>query len=298
MRNSEDDFKLLTLEELPQAIMDAFGEIYEIETQICDLKKQHIKPLESLRNTAWRKIKSESDISRKYLAKWYGLIKDEWLAQDCEDSEDGERIQHELNRAYEALHAGQMVNFMSVLEKFHEARENGTEAKPEENRAPARKETEKKPLTVAAPTVPSAPKAPVIEKDNDWDKAPDAADSKTKDDAKQAGYAHQDGEKSGLAGEDLAEALKRTGWHHASARYKSFKAGHEQGSKLRAQQLQEEASPVEAENADDKASEDDDNVVLVVAEVDLSAEEESTNRSEEESDVPSNVVQLSSLAAG
>jgi hypothetical protein len=123
MPKHDDDIRLLSPDELPDALKAGFAAIHDLDSRIDDLKATHIEPIADARTKAWRDLKAGCDIARKDLDLFYKLWKRARVASEMEDEAEGERILANLKRAYAALQAGQTLDFLSVLEDGEEEEE-------------------------------------------------------------------------------------------------------------------------------------------------------------------------------
>lgn len=109
------EIRPLTTDELPAALKVAFAELYALDDKIAELKAEHIDPLADSRTATWRDLKAKTDIARKDLDLFYKLYKRARMAQALDDEAEGERIRDNLRRVYQALQAGETLDWLDAV---------------------------------------------------------------------------------------------------------------------------------------------------------------------------------------
>ncbi len=128
--------RVLSSQELPEALKAAFAALYDIDCEIADLKAEHISPVTDERTAKWRTLKAASGIARKDLELYYKLYKRDRDAGNMDDEADGEEIKSNLRRVFAALREGETLDWIGAA----------TGDAPEEPR-----DDDDEPLAAAAP---------------------------------------------------------------------------------------------------------------------------------------------------
>ena len=247
---TDEATKILSPSELPPAMATAFKQIYRLKREIKALKAEHIDPLAQDVTALWRDLKAGSDITRKDLELAYQIVARMWDAEAMEDRAEGERIQENIRRAFAAARKGEMINFLDVISDGAAGAESDAEDSFEDDVLQAEsgfsaghgdEETSSAgpaPLDFADDDPRAENDEPVAAPDAEWGDDVSKAPAE-QDNGDTAGFAYQEGERAGLAGNtDIKALITAAGYHHASALAKSFKAGHSAGLKKFTQRAQ------------------------------------------------------------
>jgi len=113
---SNEPVKVLTQQELPEALKVAFGKIFELDTNLAALKSVHIEPVADERTAQWRDLKAATGIARKDLELYYRLYKRDRDAGQMDDEDAGQQIQADLRRLYNALAAGETLDWLGAVD--------------------------------------------------------------------------------------------------------------------------------------------------------------------------------------
>ena len=237
-----DKVKLLSPEELPLEIRQAFHRIYDLDCEIADLKAEHIDPVAEQRTATWRTLKGATDITRKDIDLAYKIFRRWKDAAAMEDEAEGRRIQSNIKRLFDACQRGETIDFLQALNlKDHGGDQTGDLAGDDlddaenfgggdagERMEDVEDRHRDQQLRVEIAEEPAAVAGP----DADWgdDKAPVPDEQ---NDGSKEGFAYAAGEAAGREGKmDVKALIKGQGWHYRSSMAKSFAAGHAKGLRL------------------------------------------------------------------
>lgn len=94
-------------------INDAFDQIYQLDDDIALMEERHLKQVKQARTKAWRNLKADVNIPRKQLEPHYKLYK---IARQAWEGDEADEVLDNMREAHEALHAGQTVDWVAVME--------------------------------------------------------------------------------------------------------------------------------------------------------------------------------------
>lgn len=213
----DEPVKVLSSEELPEALKVAFAKIFDIDTNLAALKSVHIDPVAEERTAQWRDLKAATGIARKDLDLYYRLYKRDRDAGQMDDEDAGQQIKADLRRLYAALAAGETLDWIGAVVGEAEPETEISEAddgpvpfsapEPEDDVGPDDREPEQE--AAAAPEV-DAETGP----DADWGaQEADAADAAFDN----AGVIFNEGEAAGASGKTpqdnpYADGIRAATW--------------------------------------------------------------------------------------
>ena len=122
---ADESSQLHNIAEINSAICQTFGKVYDIEQEIARLKEQHLEALQKARSKLWRELKADTDINLKTLKahyKPYAIARD--AKENFEDEDEAAKVLDGIKVAHEALYAGEMVDFIEVIERTLPAQGN------------------------------------------------------------------------------------------------------------------------------------------------------------------------------
>lgn len=126
--------KVLSSEELPEALKVAFAKIFDLDTDIAALKSVHIDPIAEERTAQWRDLKAATGIARKDLELYFKLYARDRAAGQMDDEDAGQQIKADLRRLYTALAAGETLDWIGAV--VGEAEPEAGTSEPEDDSAP------------------------------------------------------------------------------------------------------------------------------------------------------------------
>jgi hypothetical protein len=127
-----ENVKLLSPDELPEALKAAFAGLYDLDCEIADLKAEHIEPVTDKRTSAWRRLKASTGINRKDLKLYFDIYKRAREADDMDDETEGEAIKGNLRRLFEALREGETLDWIGAVGETGEGPEEPDDGDEEE----------------------------------------------------------------------------------------------------------------------------------------------------------------------
>jgi len=102
-----------------QTIIDGFKKRLSLENQIDAVKDKYVQPLQDERKELNRTIKADTDIDAKDLDLAFKVWKRQEQAKQFDDEDDRGRILDNMRTVFGALAAGEMLNFMDVMDDGH-----------------------------------------------------------------------------------------------------------------------------------------------------------------------------------
>lgn len=99
-----------------EAITATFNQALTIEKQITALTAKYLDPLKDQRTELWRKLKADTGIDSSDAKLFYKIFKREKLADEFDDEADRERVFDNLREVYNALAAGEQLDFIAAIE--------------------------------------------------------------------------------------------------------------------------------------------------------------------------------------
>lgn len=97
-------------------IQNGFEKLFKLRREKEELEEKHLKDVKDAIKKLKRDLKADTDIDSKDLDLAFKLYEREHIAKSMED-DDAERIQDNLREIFGALQAGEMVDFISVLQE-------------------------------------------------------------------------------------------------------------------------------------------------------------------------------------
>lgn len=101
-------------------IRKGFRSIYSVEKQIADLTEKHLAKLRQERTKLWRDLKAATDIPRKQMKPDYDKFKLAMESRDYLADDEGERLLDNLREVHNALHPGETVDWVALMEAADE----------------------------------------------------------------------------------------------------------------------------------------------------------------------------------
>tara|TARA_Y100000034_G_C6615251_1_gene268047 strand:- start:167 stop:547 length:381 start_codon:yes stop_codon:yes gene_type:complete len=97
-------------------IRRGYKELYALDTQINDMKEEHIKPLQKKRNKIMRTLRKDTDMKGADLSPHYKLFKRAADAAAMTDEGHGADILDNMKEIHESLHPRTTVDWITALE--------------------------------------------------------------------------------------------------------------------------------------------------------------------------------------
>lgn len=117
-KNGKDDgpTKGHNVGEVHKTIRSGFDALYKLDKEIEELTAKHVEPVKDQRKETWRHLKADTDITRKILELDYKKYK---IAREAKEEreEDGPAILDSMAIAHEALHPGEVVDWVEVVDR-------------------------------------------------------------------------------------------------------------------------------------------------------------------------------------
>lgn len=97
-------------------VQEGFEERLKIDRQLAALEEQHLKPLKEVRRKLKKNMSADTGIDSTDLENLYRLYKRQEEAKTMEE-DDRDRILENMRDGFNYLKAGEMLNFVTVLEE-------------------------------------------------------------------------------------------------------------------------------------------------------------------------------------
>lgn len=101
-----------------QLIRDGFKTVLRLEREKDGLEDKHIKPLKEEIGKKWKSLKADCNIELTDLKLQYKLWKRQEDSKAFDEAEERDRVQDGLRQIFEALHEGEMYDFIDGIEQI------------------------------------------------------------------------------------------------------------------------------------------------------------------------------------